>query len=33
MEKTIEKQKNKLLKTGAEDRWDPDEDHEIFWEN
>jgi hypothetical protein len=31
MERTIEKQKNKLLKTGAKDHWDPDEDREIFW--
>ncbi len=32
MEKTIQKQKNKLLETGANDHWDPDEDREIFWE-
>ncbi len=32
MERTIEKQKNKLLKTGARDHRDPDEDREIFWE-
>jgi hypothetical protein len=32
MERTIEKQKNKLLKTRAKDIWDPDEDREIFWE-
>jgi hypothetical protein len=29
MEKTIEKQKNKVLKIGAEDHWD--KDREIFW--
>ena len=32
MERTIKEQKNKLLKTGAKDHWDPDEDREIFWE-
>jgi hypothetical protein len=32
MEKMIETQKNKLLKTGAKDHWDPDEDREILWE-
>ncbi len=32
MEKTIAKQKNKLLETGANDHWNLDEDREIFWE-
>jgi hypothetical protein len=32
MERTIKEQKNKLLKIGARDYWDPDEDHEMFWE-
>jgi hypothetical protein len=32
MEKTIEKQKNKLLETRANEHWNPDEDREIFWE-
>jgi hypothetical protein len=32
MERTIEEQKNKLLKTRAKDHWDLDEDREIFWE-
>jgi hypothetical protein len=32
MERTIEGQKNKLLKTGAKDHEDPDEDRKIFWE-
>ncbi len=32
MEKTIEKQKNKLLETRANDHWDPDKDRETFWE-
>ncbi len=33
MEKTIANQKHQLLKTGAEDYWDPDEDRETFWED
>jgi hypothetical protein len=33
MERTIENQKNQLLKNGAEGRWDPDEDRETFWED
>ncbi len=33
MEKTIEKQKNKLLETRANDHWDPDEGSETFWED
>jgi hypothetical protein len=32
MERTIERQKNKLLETGAKNQGDPEEDHEIFWE-
>jgi hypothetical protein len=32
MERTIKEQKNKLLKTGAKDHWDTDEDCEMFWE-
>jgi hypothetical protein len=31
MEKTIEKQRNKLLKIRAKDHWDLDKDREIFW--
>jgi hypothetical protein len=31
MEKMIETQRNKLLRTGAQDHWDPDNDSEIFW--
>jgi hypothetical protein len=30
MERTIERQKNKLLETGANNQGDLDEDHEIF---
>ena len=33
MERTIENQKNQLLKNGVEGRWDPDEDRETFWED
>jgi hypothetical protein len=33
MEKTIEKQKNKLLETRANDHWDPDEGRETVWQN
>ena len=33
MEKAIENHKNQLLGTGAQGRWDPDEDHETFWED
>jgi hypothetical protein len=32
MEKMIETQKNKLLKTGAQDHWDLDDGRETFWE-
>jgi hypothetical protein len=32
MERMIEKQKDKLLKTGPQDHWDPDKNREIFWE-
>jgi hypothetical protein len=32
MEKMIEKQKNHLLKTGVQDHWDLDDDHETLWE-
>jgi hypothetical protein len=32
MERAIEKQKNKLLETGAKDHWGPDKDHEVCWE-
>jgi hypothetical protein len=31
MERTIEKQKNQLLKNRVEGRWDPDKDRETFW--
>jgi len=33
MERTIENQKNQLLKARVEGRWDPDEDRETFWED
>jgi hypothetical protein len=33
MERAIENHKNQLLETGVEGHWDPDEDHETFWEN
>jgi hypothetical protein len=33
MERAIENHKNQLLKTGVEGRWDPDENHETFWED
>jgi hypothetical protein len=33
MEKAIEKKKNQLQGTGAQNRWDPDEDHETFWDD
>ncbi len=33
MERAIETQKNQLLRTGVEGRWDPDEDRETFWED
>jgi hypothetical protein len=32
MEKMIEKHKHDLLRTGAPDHWDMDEDCETFWE-
>jgi hypothetical protein len=32
MEKMIEEHKNDLLRTGAPDHWDVDEDRETFWE-
>jgi hypothetical protein len=31
MERTIENQKNQLLKNEVKGRWDPDEDRETFW--
>ncbi len=31
MEKAIEEKKNQLWGTGAQNRWDPDEDHETVW--
>jgi hypothetical protein len=33
MEKAIEEKKNQLRGTEARNRWDPDEDHETFWDN
>jgi hypothetical protein len=33
MEKAIEEKKNQLWGTEAQSRWDPDEDHETFWDN
>jgi hypothetical protein len=33
MEKEIEKNKNLLRETGAQNRWNPDEDHETFWKD
>ncbi len=33
MEKAIANQKNQLLGTGVESHWDPNEDHETFWED
>ncbi len=33
MEKAIEEKKNQLRGTRAQSRWDPDEDHETFWDN
>ncbi len=32
-EKAIEEKKNQLRGTKAQSRWDPDEDHETFWDN
>ncbi len=31
--KSNRRKKNQLQGTGAQNRWDPDEDHETFWEN
>ncbi len=33
MEKAIEEKKNQLRGTGAQNRWDPDEDHETIWDD
>ncbi len=33
MEKAIEEKKNLLRETGAQNRWNPDEDHETFWKD
>jgi hypothetical protein len=33
MERTIANRKHQLLRTGVEDYWGPDEDHETFWED
>jgi hypothetical protein len=33
MEKAIEEKKNLLWGTGAQNRWNPDEDHETFWKD
>jgi hypothetical protein len=33
MEKEIEKEKRQLRETGAQNRWDPDEEHEPFCED
>jgi len=33
MEKAIEEKKNQLRGTGAQNRWDPEEGHETFWED
>jgi hypothetical protein len=33
MEKAIEEKKNQLRGIDAQSRWDPDEDHETFWDN
>ncbi len=33
MEKTIQTQKNQLLKKGVKGHWDPEEDRETFWVN
>jgi hypothetical protein len=33
MEKAIEEKKSQLRGTEAQNRWDPDEGHEMFWED
>ncbi len=33
MEKAIEEKKNQLWGTGAQNHWDPDEDHETVWDD
>jgi hypothetical protein len=33
IEKAIEEKKNQLRGTGAQNRWNPDEDHETFWDD